>query len=229
VKIEPENKSDEYNVSECRKLVIATGVQDLLPENLMGVHECWGKSVIHCPYCHGYEFANKRTALIRMKSSTVLTMAPILTKFTGDLCVIGRYDDESDSFTTEQTDLFKMHGIHIINHDVASINHKNGILSALILENGQDIPMDCAYLRPPCRQRIPLSHLLSMVSATTDLINEKGYIQVDKETQKTCIPNIYACGDCTDPNRSLSIALASGTRAAKMVNYELAIEDWLTV
>jgi thioredoxin reductase len=224
-----ENGSDEIHLSESRKLVIATGVQDFLPDNLPGLQECWGKTVIHCPYCHGYEFAHQRTALLQMKTSTVLTMAPILTKFTDDLYVIGRYDcreeASEDCFTPEQIQQFQRHGIIFINNEAISIDHTDGILNTIKLDNGVQLPMDCAYLRPPCQQRVPLDLFLSRTSER-HFLNEKGYIQVNVETQETCVPNIYACGDCTDPNRSVSIALAAGTRAAKMLNYELSMEDW---
>jgi len=44
--------------------------------------------------------------------------------------------------------------------------------------------------------------------------------------QRTSQPGVYACGDCTTANRALSIAMASGTKAGKMLNFELAMEEW---
>jgi thioredoxin reductase len=46
-----------------KKLLFATGVKDILPE-IKGLADCWGKSVIHCPYCHGYEARTQKTAIL---------------------------------------------------------------------------------------------------------------------------------------------------------------------
>jgi thioredoxin reductase len=197
-----------------QKLVIATGVEDMLPNHINGVLECWGKTVIHCPYCHGYEFANARTALLHMTPSTLMTMAPILKKFTNELFVVGRSSERGELASLEKN------GIELINKNVVSIRQTNGVLDTLILDDDTELAMDVAYLRPPFQHRFPLKEIPSLH------LDDKGYIPVDTETQKTSIPNVYACGDCTDPNRSLSIAMASGTRAAKMLNYELSMEDW---
>ncbi len=45
-----------------KKLIFATGVRDIMPE-IDGISECWGISVIHCPYCHGYEVRGEKTGL----------------------------------------------------------------------------------------------------------------------------------------------------------------------
>ena len=46
-----------------RKILFATGVKDIFPE-IKGFDECWGISVLHCPYCHGYEVKKEKTAII---------------------------------------------------------------------------------------------------------------------------------------------------------------------
>ena len=46
-----------------KKLIFATGIKDIMP-NIKGFSECWGISVIHCPYCHGYEFRNQKTGIM---------------------------------------------------------------------------------------------------------------------------------------------------------------------
>lgn len=48
------------------KLVLAVGVTDILP-NIPGLAERWGKSVLHCPYCHGYEFSGRQLGVLGMR------------------------------------------------------------------------------------------------------------------------------------------------------------------
>lgn len=87
-----------------RKLIIATGVKDLLPESIIGLRECWSKSVIHCPYCHGYEWRGRKTALL-MDISNVRKMAPIVRTLTNELCVIVCEGAESEKDKFSSTEL----------------------------------------------------------------------------------------------------------------------------
>ena len=46
------------HIVQARRLVLATGVSDILPE-INGLAERWGRTVLHCPFCHGYEFRDR--------------------------------------------------------------------------------------------------------------------------------------------------------------------------
>jgi thioredoxin reductase len=76
------------------------------------------------------------------------------------------------------------------------------------------------YIRPEWQQRLP-----RIKNSKPFELDDNGFLRVDGD-QKTSVDGIMACGDCTTPNRSLSTAIAGGTRAAKMLNYELSKEDW---
>ena len=235
----------EYSITEdettkivrARKLILATGMLDLLPP-IPGLNECWGKTAIHCPYCDGYEFRHQKTALIHVTStSTVVSMASILSKFTSDLTIVGKYTS-SNVFSTEQLEQFQTHRVHLyLEHEVVELDHTDGILEAIVLDNGERLLMDVVYVRPPKQQSpiitdtflLPPSSSSPSPSPSPSLhleMDARGYIVVDPATQQTSIDHVYAVGDCTDSNRALSIAMASGTRAAKMMNYELSMDDW---
>lgn len=55
-------------IFEAEYLILATGVKDIMP-NIPGFSECWGISVIHCPYCHGYEVKEQKTGFIEINFS----------------------------------------------------------------------------------------------------------------------------------------------------------------
>ena len=93
-------------------------------------------------------------------------------------------------------------------------------MHSVTLEDGEILEMKALYIRPPMVQACP--DLLEQLGVELD---DKGYIVVD-DNQKTNVEGVMACGDCTTANRAVSIAVASGTIAAKMLNYELSIEDW---
>jgi thioredoxin reductase len=253
------SSSSSSSIYTSRKLIITTGIKDIFPPT-PGLIECWGKCVIHCPYCHGYEFNNQRTALYNMSLQTIATMTPILhSTFTKQLYIIGgsyskelvlddiKNDKNTDPESIEILKQLKEHNITILPQSIKEIIHTdNGHkIESIILDDGMELSMDAMYIRPPFEQNFPFDKLSLLASPSDEndddnnnnnnnnplsssmiLLNDKGYIDVDSETQKTRVAGIIACGDCTTPNRALSIAIASGTKAAKMLNYELSMEDW---
>ena len=88
--------------------------------------------------------------------------------------------------------------------------------------SGESVPLDALYIRPPFEQQFPPLRLLQHGCLELD---DDGYIRVD-DNQRTSIDGVMACGDCTTPNRSLSVAMAGGTKSAKWINYQLSVEDW---
>ncbi|KAL3910093.1 MAG: hypothetical protein SGILL_007827 [Bacillariaceae sp.] len=154
-------------------------------------------------------------------------MMPILrTTFTDRICVVGskpwKDDEEADDLRTQ----LEQRNIIVHHEPIHEIKHNNdGMMTSIVLEDGSELPMDCVYIRPPMEQCFRVEQLELSTGETLEL-NDKGYICVDSDTQKTSVEGIMACGDCTTPNRALSVAIAGGTRAAKMLNFELAMDDW---
>ncbi|KAG7372082.1 FAD-dependent pyridine nucleotide-disulfide oxidoreductase [Nitzschia inconspicua] len=220
--------SSEPVIVSCRKVIIATGVTDVLPSSVTGLQECWGKSVIHCPYCHGYEYRHKATALWISSPTQLWQMVPIIRTMTEQLCVVGWNEYETTGMEgASWKQQLESRNITVYQEPVTEILHQDGCMTSLRLRDGEELPMDALYIRPLLQQNFPVQ--LEWGKETLSiLLDDKRYVHVDAETQKTSVDGIMACGDCTTANRALSIAIASGTRAAKMLNYELCIdcEDW---
>lgn len=107
------------------------------------------------------------------------------------------------------------------------VKHSDGLIESVVFQDGTEESMNALYIRPPFQHNFSVDQLQLLHPRQDGLpVNEAGYIIVDPKTQKTPIDGVMACGDCTTPNRALSIAIASGTKAAKMLNYELSLEDW---
>src|SRR5690606_8540642 len=106
-----------------KKLVVATGVKDMLPD-LKGFAECWGISVVHCPYCHGYEIRNKKTGMLANGEKAV-HLASLVNNLTDDLTILtsGKAD-----FSPEQWAKLEKHQIKVLEKEIAEIEHDNGVL-----------------------------------------------------------------------------------------------------
>ncbi len=196
-----------------RKVLFATGVRDLIPE-IKGFADCWGISVLHCPYCHGYEVKNEKTAIIA-NGEMGFEYAKLISNWTKDLrlCTNGKSE-----LSFEQTQVLEKKGISIFEEEIDSFDHKEGYIQNIIFKNKEKIDVKAIYARPPFEQHCPLPVDLGCE------INEQGLLKVDA-MQKTNIVGAYASGDCTTQMRSVAIAVSSGSFAGAVINKELIDED----
>lgn len=197
-----------------RKILFATGVKDLLPE-IKGFADCWGISVLHCPYCHGYEVKNEKTAIIS-NGEIAFDFAKLISNWTKDLrlCTNGK-----STLTLEQTEILKQHGVQIFEEEIDSLEHKEGYIQNIIFKNKEKVEVKAIYARPPFEQHCSLPTVLGCEN------NEQGLIKVDV-MQKTNVRGVYASGDCTTQMRSVAIAVSTGSFAGAVINKELIDEDF---
>jgi thioredoxin reductase len=199
---------------EATRIILATGIIDLVP-NIKGFAECWGKSIIHCPYCHGYEFSNKRTGILANAENT-FHLAPLVRNLTKDLFII---TNGNVHYTREETAKLKKHGIDIIEQKIIDVESTEGQLKKVLFDDGSKISLDALYVTLPFEQHSQIPAALGCE------FSEKGYIVTD-QFFKTTVEGVSACGDNTSPFRSVSNAVASGNFAAAAINRELAIEQF---
>ncbi len=199
---------------EARKLVFATGIVDLIPD-IPGFSECWGKSLLHCPYCHGYEVRDMPTGIFG-NGEYAFEFGTLISNWTHNLTI---FTNGEPGLTASQRAKLEDRRIRIIEHEIAGLHHTNGYIEAIAFRNAGTFPLSVLYLRPEFRQHseVPM-HLGCML--TPD-----GYIAVDG-SQKTSVPGIYACGDNTTRLRTVANAVAMGTTAGMMVNKELVMESF---
>ncbi|WP_317162686.1 NAD(P)/FAD-dependent oxidoreductase [Winogradskyella endarachnes] len=197
---------------EAKKLIIATGIKDILPE-IKGFKSTWAKSVIHCPYCHGYEFRNKKTA-IYSNAEKALHLTQIVHNLTKELTIITK---GTADFSEEQKAKLKENNIPIVEKEITEIIHDNGAVKSVIYKDGKTEGFDAIYAQLPFEQHTKIPETLGCN------LTEHGYIKVD-ELQKTTIPGIYACGDNANRFKSVANAVRSGNIAGAMLNMELAQE-----
>ena len=201
-------------IFKSRKVLFATGVKDLIPQ-INGFAECWGISVLHCPYCHGYEVKNEKTAIIA-NGETAFDFAKLISNWTKDLrlCTNGK-----STLTFEQTQILQQHNVQIFEEEIDSFEHTKGYIENIIFKNQEKVAVKAIYARPPFEQHCHLPKDLGCE------INEQGLLKVDV-MQKTNIPGVYASGDCTTQMRSVAIAVSTGSFAGAVINKDLIDEDF---
>jgi thioredoxin reductase len=209
-----EVRTKSGNVFEADKLIFATGIKDIIP-GIKGLADCWGKSIIHCPYCHGYEFHHRKTA-IWVTPENVWHLAPLVRNLTPDLTLLTNGGIE---FTDKELARLDKHDIKIIDAEIAEIAANNGELQHVIFADGSQANFDALYVSLPFEQHCPIPAALGCE------LTDKGYIKTDTFF-KTTVEGVYACGDNASPFRSVANAIANGNFTGAGINRELAIAEF---
>ncbi|WP_113639432.1 NAD(P)/FAD-dependent oxidoreductase [Nubsella zeaxanthinifaciens] len=201
--------TEKNNVFHAQKLIFANGIKDQFPD-IVGFGECWGISVIHCPYCHGYEVRNQKTGLLG-NGEDAFEFAKLLwnwtkelTLFTNGKCALN--GDQKQSLTDK--------GIQINEQEIVEIVHDKGKIKHLVFSDGSAEKLNALYARIKFEQHCGIPQQLGCE------FTEAGLIASD-HFQKTTVEGVYACGDNTSMMRSVANAVYSGNMAGAAVSKEL--------
>ncbi|NIF04276.1 NAD(P)/FAD-dependent oxidoreductase [Chryseobacterium sp. Tr-659] len=206
-----EVETEAGEVFSAKKLIVATGIKDIMPD-IPGFAECWGISVLHCPYCHGYEVKNEATGILS-NGDMAYEFSKLIFNMTKDLTL---FTNGRANLSDEQREKLKGNKININEDEIESIEHENGHLHKMIFKNGNSVALKVLYAKIPFEQNINVENLDCEIT-------EQGFIKVDA-MQKTTTPGVFACGDNVTMMRSVANAIAQGNFAGAMVNKELSDE-----
>jgi thioredoxin reductase len=200
------------NHYKARKILFASGITDILPD-IKGFKECWGSSIVHCPYCHGHEYRQQKTAILG-NGEAAFEMARILKNLTSDIVIISNKVSEFDE---DQLHQLKRNNIKILQSEPQEILHNNGQIYGIALSDDLYIDVGILYTSLPFRQSSEIPQMLGC------RFTHYGLIEVD-DKQRTSIKGIYACGDNSSMMRSISRAVYTGNLAGAVINTDLSIE-----
>jgi thioredoxin reductase len=199
---------------ESKKLVFATGIKDMLP-SIPGFAECWGISVLHCPYCHGFEVRHQKTGILA-NGDLAFELSSLISNWTNDLTL---FTNGPSSLANEQLEKVKRHNIEIVEDRIERIDHNEGYIRQIAFENGTTAPLTALYARLPFVQHSDVPEKLGCH------VTPEGYIKIDP-AQKTSVPGVFACGDNATRMRTVANAVSMGTTTGLMVNKELIEEEF---
>ncbi len=197
-----------------KKLIFTTGIKDIMPD-IGGYAECWGISVLHCPYCHGYEVRNEKTGIMG-NGEYGFEFSKLISNWTKDLTL---YTNGKSTLTEDQTDKLKSHNIQISETEIEKLEHTNGYIQNIIFKDGTKSPVKALYVHSPFEQHCTIPEKLGCE------LTDEGYIKTNS-LQKTNIHGVFASGDSTTRIRTVANAVAMGTTTGMMVNKELIEEEF---
>jgi thioredoxin reductase len=196
-----------------RRILLATGVLDELPE-IEGLRERWGRSVLHCPYCHGFEVRDEPIALLAT-GAQAMDMAPLLLQWSRQLIVVS---NGPCGLTPEERERLARHGVDVIETPIARLEGDDA-LERIVFADGRSERRRALFVRPAQKVRGEIVGQLGCA------LTEAGLLHTDAEC-RTSVPNVFAAGDASTPMQQIVAAAAAGALAAGMINRDLVKADF---
>ncbi len=199
-----------------KKLLFATGVKDLLP-GIPGYAASWGISVLHCPYCHGYEVRHQPTAILADGDHLAFEKAKMIAHWTKELVFLTNGNSIENILSEAQREQLIANRIEVIEKSIKAIVENEGYVHHVAFTDGSSHPLKAIYARPAFEQHSIIPQELGC------MMTESGHIQTD-DFRRTTIAGVYAAGDNTTVFRSVAGAVAAGSAAGAFINKELIDE-----
>ena len=199
-----------------RTLLVTTGLADELPP-IDGLRERWGRDVLHCPYCHGYEVRDQPIGVLATSPLSV-HQALLVRQWSEDVVLfLHTADDPGD----EEWERLAARGIAVVDGEVAGLVITNDRLSGVRLRSGQVVSRTAVFAGPFLRARDAVLTALGAEVQHTPIFSQ---VVVDADGA-TSVPGVWAAGNVADARAQIITAAAAGARAAGAINAHLVEEE----
>jgi thioredoxin reductase len=202
---------EDGSLRQARRLVLATGVTDTLPA-IDGMLERWGRTVLHCPYCHGYEVAGQPLGIVANHPMSAHQASLIPDWGPATYFTQGLFEPNE-----EETALLTRRGVAIERTPVVALLGAAPALDAVLLQDGRTVAVHAVFTAPRTSMASPLAAQLGCAFADGPT---GPYITVDA-MGLTSVPGVYAAGDAMTPMHNATLAAASGVLAGVAAHQSL--------
>ncbi|WP_431981715.1 FAD-dependent oxidoreductase [Streptomyces qinglanensis] len=205
-----------------RRVLAATGLSDELPA-IDGLAEAWGRGVIHCPFCHGFEVRDQRLVQI-VTQPWGLHPTPLFRHLTDRLTVVlhnpaGLEDGSVEALAASGVTMERSEADRVL-------TGPDGEVSGVQLRDGRVLEADAVVAGARFRARADM--LAGVGLTTTPHPTGAGDVLAVDARGETAVPGIYAAGNVTDPSLQVLPSAAQGSQAGAMIAFSLADEDLRT-
>ena len=201
-----------------RRMLVTTGLVDELP-SVPGLRERWGRDVLHCPYCHGWEVRGQAIGVLASGPMSV-HQALLLRQWSDDVTF---FSHTMPPPTDEQTEQLAARGIAVVDGEVAALAIVDDRLMGVRLSDGTVIERGAVAVSP-------------RMVARADFLTELGLKPVEHPsgvgehipcdaTGRTDVPGVWVAGNVTDLAAQVGAAMAGGAAAAAQINADLVAEE----
>ncbi len=199
-----------------RRILVATGVRDELPD-ISGVRERWGRDLLHCPYCHGWEVRDQPIGVLGTNPGAV--QHALLVRQWSDDVVLFAHMLELGADELEQ---LHARGVQVVGGAVARLVIENDQLTGVELAGGQVVPRAAVFIRP-----VNVPHADGLLAGLGVEVDAGGFAIVDA-VGRTSTPGVWAAGNVADPRAQVITSAGMGSAAAIAINADLVQDDVAT-
>lgn len=204
-----------------RRVLVATGLTDRLPD-VPGAAALWGSSVLHCPYCHGWEVRDRPLGVLGAGGQSAV-QALIWRQWSGDVVL---FTHTGAPPTPEHRALLDARGVRVVDGEVAGLDAADGALTGVRLASGEVVARDALAVAPRFVANAgPLATLgVEPVDQVVHGAVRGTHVPADP-TGLTAVPGVWVAGNAADVTAQVVVAAAQATAAATAINVDLVLED----
>jgi thioredoxin reductase len=202
-----------------RRVLVTTGLRDDIPD-IPGVRERWGRDLLHCPYCHGYEVRDQPFGVLADADGDTQSLEQAL----AHAHLVRQWSDDVVFFANGHTvsiaarEQLIARAIGIVSEKVTRLVIENDRLTGVEFADGRVVPRSAIFVRP---QFVPNDTLLSDLGCAS---GQNGWVTVDA-TGRTSVAGVWAAGNAVNPRAQVITAAGEGSAAAIAMNNDLVDED----
>jgi thioredoxin reductase len=207
----------DHRSMTARRILVTAGLVDELPD-IPGLQERWGRDVLHCPYCHGWEVRDQRIGVLANGPRSV--HQALLFRQLSDRVT---YFPNATALTDAEAEQFEARGITAVDTRISALEVTADRLTGVRLDDGTVIGVDAFALMPRMVARAEFLADLGL----RPVPHPSGigdHIPVDA-TGRTSVPGVWAAGNVTDIAAQVGASAAAGAFAAQQINADLVAED----
>jgi len=207
--------------TEARRLLVTTGLVDELP-GVPGVAQRWGRDVLHCPYCHGWE-ARDRAIGILATGPLALHQALMWRQLSADVTV---FRHTGPGFADDGLEQLAARGIPVVDGEVAGLEVEGDRLTGVRLASGEVVARDVVVVTPRFTARSELLTALGLETAE-QVVNGSvvGTFVPADPTGLTAVPGVWVAGNVAALQAQVIASAAAGLMAGAAINGDLVAED----
>jgi thioredoxin reductase len=207
-----EVRLEDGTVLRTRRVLVTTGLRDDVPD-IAGVHERWGRDLLHCPYCHGYEVRDQPLGVLGGTPDAV-AHALLVRQWSDDVVFFAH----GAALSAEDREQLVASAVGVVDEPITRLAVEHDRLTGVELESGQVVPRRAVFVRP---RFVPNDTLLTGLGCA---VHDNGWVVVDG-TGRTSVTGVWAAGNSVNPRAQVITAAGEGSAAAIAINNDLVEED----
>ncbi len=204
----------------CRRVLVASGAVDELPA-VKGIAPLWGLSVLHCPFCHGFEHQGQRVGVLNSGKDAV-EQALLFRQLSDDVLF---FTHSGPALTQRDKARLRGRGIRAVEGDVVAVECEGDQLARVRMADGSSVDREVMAVQVCTTARTGFLKSLSLAPVDHGEEARTGCHVHTDHLGRSAVPGVWFAGNCTDTQGRVVSAMADGTVAAAHINIDLVNED----